>query len=458
MSTVTEPAREIPVIADVDVCVVGGGPGGLPAAIAAARGGARTLLVEMNGYLGGMATAGLVGPILGHSIAPKREPLVGGLVREFCERMHAIGEAEAWDDAVGRWGIGFNAEGFKIVADRMVGEAGVEPLFHAFFVDAVVEDGRLTYAIVESKSGRQAIRAKVFVDGTGDADVAHRAGAECTLGRPADGLPMAMGSMYHLGGLENTTEEQRKAMSEALAKAQRDGLNLYGAHIGNPGSILHRGFHSVNHTRFGGDCTDVRVLTRAELATRADTWRVLEILRAAPGGEGLFIAQTPAHVGLRESRQVVGEARLTGRDIVEATKPEDSIARCNYWIDIHCPRGLTEHGTVHLCKQDCPNTDCYMLKEHLDEIPTELHPPEGDWFGIPYRSLVPKMVDGLLVSGRCISADHQAMSATRVMAPCMAIGEAAGTAAALAASEGVAPRNVDANALRAKLAAAGALV
>ena len=459
MATIVQPQREIPVIADVDVCVIGGGPGGLPAAIASARRGAGTLLVERQGFLGGMATAGLIGPILGHVASRSNTPVLGGLPKELCERMAEIGQAWEWERSLQFWGVPFNAEGFKIVADRMVQEAGVNVLLHAFFVDSVVEAGRLTHAIIESKSGRQAVRAKVFVDATGDADVAFRAGAECTKGRPADGKGMAMGSMFRLGGLETLTDDVRNACVEKMREAIRSGeLNLYGVGLGHLGSTIRDDELTANITRFAGDPTDVGDLTQGELSTRDLTWKVMDLWRSVPGAEGLYLIATPPHVGVRESRQVVGEHRITGADVVEARKYEDSIARCGYWIDIHCPRGLVSAGDVHLCSLKCSQKDCYMLTEYPDQLPDELYPPDGEWFDIPYRALVPQKLDGLLVSGRCISADYQAMAAMRVMGPCMAIGEAAGAAAAMVAQVDSEPRNADVNALRTSLTEAGALV
>ena len=459
MPTITQPQRDIPVIADVDVCVIGGGPGGLPAAIAAARGGASTLIVEMQGFLGGMATAGFIGPILGHTASKSQIPVIGGIPKELCERMADIGEAWEWERAVQAWGVPFNAEGYKIIADRMVQEAGVQLMFHTFFADSVVGNGRMTHALVESKSGRQAIKAKVFIDATGDADVAVRAGAECTYGRPADGKPMAMGSMFRIGGLDTLTDEAKQECVARMREGIRKGdLNLYGAGMGGHGSTIREGEATANITRFGGDPANVQDLTKGELFTRALTWQVVDLWRSVPGAEGLYLIATPAHVGLRESRQLVGIARITGDDVIQARKVENSIARCGYWIDIHCPRGLVSGGEVHLCGKDCKQRDCTMIQEHQDELPGEMFPPEGEWFDIPYRTLVPKTLDGLLVSGRCISADYQAMAAMRVMAPCMAIGEAAGTAAAMATKAGVQPRGVDVAALREKLAGGGALV
>jgi hypothetical protein len=259
--------------------------------------------------------------------------------------------------------------------------------------------------------------------------------------------------------MDTLAEGVKKACLERMREAIRAGdLNLYGTHMGGHGSTVRPGEASVNITRFGGDCTDVEDLTKGELLTRDLTWRVMELWRSVPGAEGLYLIATPTHVGLRESRQVVGGYWLTGPDVVEARKFDDAVARCGYWIDIHCPRGLVEGGDVHLCSIHCKKTDCYMLTDHADQLPDEMYPPEGDWFEIPYRSLVPREMDGLVISGRCISGDHQAMGAYRVMGPCMAIGQAAGTAAAMAALDNSQPRNVDVSALRDRLTADGAML
>jgi hypothetical protein len=459
VATVIQPQREIPVIADVDVCVIGGGPGGLPAAIAAARQGASTLLIEMQGFLGGMATSGQVGPILAITGSRSTNPTVAGLLVELCDRLAAIGQGKPYEDCLKARCAPFGVEGFKVIADRLVAEAGVRPLLHAFFVDSLVEDGCMTHAIVESKSGRQAIKAKVFVDGTGDADVAFRAGAKCTKGRSADGLPMAMGSEFILGGTEALTQEIRQALiDKTRAAAEAGEVNVYGIGLGGHGATMDPGHASINCTRFGGDCSDVDDLTQGEITTRETTWKLLDLWRGVPGAEGLHLVATPAHVGIRESRQLVGLHRITGQDVIDGRKHENSIARCSYWIDIHCPRGLGVPAGVHLCSRKCTKADCYMLTDYAEQLPDELYPPDGDWFDIPYRTLVPETVDGLLVSGRCISADYQAMGAMRVIGPCMAIGEAAGIAAAMAAKARLQPRDVDVEVLRKTLTDVGALV
>lgn len=453
MRTIVEPAREIPVVREVDVCVIGGGPGGLPAAWQAARHGASVLLIEHFGFLGGMATAGLVGPILGLKEVGSDRPTAEGMTREFADLMYSMGAGRPWDEHVKSGAITFEAEVYKYAAEKMCADLGVEVLLHTSAAASVVEDGRLTAVVIENKSGRQAIAAKCFIDATGDADVAFRAGAECTKGRPGDGLMMAMGSMFHVGGVGQLTPEQHKLAGEMLTKARQEGLiKQYHSGMGGRGSTQHPEWLSVNATRFPGDATDAEVLTEAEIYTRDMIHRIVNFWREnIPGMENAYLAVSPSLVGLRETRQLVGEQRVTGADVVAGTKREDAVARCSYWIDIHCPRGEAMPG-VHLCKKDCPHEDCYYVSNYQDALPDELHPP--DYFDIPYGALLPTVIDNLLVSGRCISADYQAMSAARVMAPCMAIGEACGVAAAMAADGMVAPRKLDVQQLRAKLQAA----
>jgi hypothetical protein len=414
----------------------------------------------MQGFLGGMATAGLIGPILGHKASRGGEAVIGGIPKEICVRMADLGEAVPWEKAMEDWGIAFNPEGMKIVADRMVTEAEIRTLYHAFLSGVITDDNGITHAIVETKSGPLAIEADVFVDGTGDGDLGFHAGAEFTKGRPADGKPMAMGSIFHVGGVDTLTDDARKAAVERMRELQSQGANFYGVGLGNHGSTIREGFLSLNATRLAGDASDVYDLTEGEFQTRDLAWKALEAWRSAPGAEGLYLAATPAHVGTRESRQLVGQYVMTGEDITTGRRFDDGVARASYWIDIHCPRGFTEAGQVHLCTKGCKKRDCYMITEYADQLPDpdRLYPPEGSWCDVPLRSLIPQSLGGLIVSGRCISADYQAMSATRVMATCMAIGEAAGTAAGMAAVGGVEPRDLDAADLRAALTKAGALV
>jgi hypothetical protein len=461
MKTIREPSRQVPIIGDFDVAVVGGGPGGWPAAIAAARLGARVLLVERYGFLGGLATAGFIGPILGHKVyGTEAEPAIGGIAEELCRRMADLGGAVPWEESLKQWGVPFDVETMKYVLDRMVEEAGITLRLHTLNVDAVVTASRIDAAILESKSGREAVAARAFVDATGDADLAFRAGAALTKGRSADGAMQSMGSMFRIGGVGEMSQEDRKLGQEHLSEAIESGrLYMYNPGTGHQGSTLRDDELTPNVTRAAGDPTDADSLTAAELKVRRETWDIVRFYRdRVPGLQNAYLIATPTQVGPRESRQVVGESRITGDDVRAGAKSDDSIARCAYWIDIHCPLGRVVNRT-HLCSIQCPNDPpCIMFESFKADLPDELYPPGGDYFSIPYGCLLAKGMDNLLVSGRCISADHQAMAATRVMGTCMAIGQAAGTAAAMFADQGVPARELAVAALRKTLTDSGHLV
>ena len=399
MAIVNEPARTLPVYAEVDVVVCGGGPGGLPAAIAAARHGARTLLIERYGFLGGLATAGLVAPILGQHAHNSAQPIVEGLLKELAERMHALGGAPTWEEALTKWGINFDAEAFKRAADMMVQEAGVQLLLHTLVTDVILENDRIAAVVIENKSGRQAIQAKIVIDATGDADVAARAGAAFTQGRSFDQRVESMGSFIHLGGLPALTEEERKAATEKVRLAMAEGT----LHFYNPGFLgsndVHPDHSSANMTRFAGDPTSGDDMTQAELAVRHDVWKLVEFLRQeVPGFEKCYLQATSPQVGPRESRQVLGDYVLTGEDVHAGRKFEDAVARGSWWVDIHCPMGHTY--PVHLCIVECPRQGaCAYWSAQRGRMwsKADLYPPEGDWYEIPYRCLVPQKVENLLV-------------------------------------------------------------
>lgn len=461
MKTLTEPSRELPIVAEADVIVAGGGPGGLPAAIAAARHGARVLLVERYGFLGGLATAGLIAPFLGHIASRSHTPIVEGLLKEMAERMHALGGAPTWEEACQEWGIRFDAEALKRVADDMVQGAGVELLLHTLVTDATVEEGRISGLVIESKSGRQAVTGKVVIDATGDADVAYRAGAPTRQGRDYDGRVESMGSFMHLGGVSGLTQAQIASARERVREAMERGLFHFYSNGFSGTNDMHPDHFSPNMTRWPGDSTNVRDLTEAEVGIRREAWALVTFLREhAPGFEGCYLQLTSPQVGPRESRQVIGDYVLTGEDVHHGRKFADAVARGSWWIDIHCPLGHTY--PVHLCIIECPRGETcpFWAAEHDKTMRkrADLYPPEDDWYDIPYRCLTPQGIDNLLVSGRCISATHQGMAGARVMGTCVAIGQAAGTAAALAVQEGVRPRDLDVDTIRRVLQADGALV
>lgn len=471
MSTTTLPEREIPIVGEYDVVVAGGGPGGIPAAVAAARAGAKTLLIERYGYLGGMATAGLITVILGTRASGTDEPMIGGIAAQLCREMASLGGAPDYDEAVRRGGIAFDPEAFKLVADALVLGSNIDLRLHSWAVDTIVEDGMIAALVLESKSGRQAVTGKVFVDATGDADLVWRSGASFTHGREFDGAVQAMGSMFRFGGVDEERLPAGEAREEIMERA-RQAVNVGEITAYNPswgGRVAGKiaGEHMANATRFAGDPCSVEDLTRGEVQLRRDTWQLIDWWRAnVPGLENAYLIQTPPHIGLRESRQMVGLEIVTGRDVVDARTRDDAVARCPYWIDIHCPLGRAKNAT-HLCYKKCPNDPpCAMYQERYEDLPGNaddehregLHPREGLWFDIPWGSLVSADIPNLLTAGRCISCDHQAMAALRVMGTCMAIGEAAGEGAAMAADcacEGDATR-VDVAALQQRLRANGA--
>ena len=460
MKIVIEPRREIPVVAEADVIVAGGGPGGIPAAIAAARHGASVLLIERYGFLGGLATGGLVAPILGHTASRSHTPIVTGILKELTERMNILGGAPTWKEACQEWGIRFNAEALKRVADEMVEEAGADLLLHTLVTDAMVKDGQIEALIVESKSGRQAVLGKVIVDATGDADVAYRAGAPIAQGREFDGRVESMGSFIHIGGIEGVTDEQKADAKDRLQKEMDKAKFRFYNNGFTSTNTMHGDHFSPNMTRWPGDSTKVCDLTEAEVGVREQIWKFWAFLKEQPGFESSYIRLTSPQVGPRESRQVMGDYVLTGDDVQQGRKFDDAVARGSWWIDIHCPLGHTY--PVHLCMTECPRQDkcSFWAAEHASSMraKVDLYPPDDDWYDIPYRCLTAKAVDNLLVAGRCISATHQGMAGARVMGTCMAIGQAAGTAAALAVRAGVRPRDVDLEDLVRVLKADGAIV
>lgn len=407
-----------------DVLVCGGGPGGICAAVSAARNGADTLLVERYGYLGGMATAGLVFPFMTRFAGGKQ--IIDGVFQEIIERLDAKGGYGGPDRSAM-----FDAETFKIVADEICLESGVRLLLHTMVVEAEVVDDRIASATLHNKSGTATVQASMFVDGTGDADLAYIAGAPCEKGRASDGLAQPMTLNFRVAGVDKSRMPEREEITARYLEARAAGR------IDCPRNDV-LWFHTMrddeihfNTTRIiNSDATNAEDLTRAEIDSRRQVaqyvrWFVSDI----PGFESAHLQMTAAQIGVRESRRVVGEYMLTAEDLLSARKFDDCIARGSYPVDIHDPDG---GGTV--------------LK----------HLQPGESYDIPYRCLVPKDVDNLLIAGRPISSTHEAHSAIRVMPIAAAIGEAAGTAAAMCVKNNTIPRKLAVEELRRTLLAQGA--
>jgi len=434
MKTITEERREIPVSKEVDVVVAGGGPAGIGAALAAARTGAKTILVEQFGCLGGVATTGLHTHICTMKDAGGKNFIVGGIARELSDRLVGMDVATLGSN------VDFELEAMKRELDAMMLESGVELLYYTFVSDAVVSNDRITGIILENKSGRSAILARMVVDCTGDADVAARAGAPFEKGRGSDGAMQPVTLMFRIGGVDwRKIREYRRddpKLKEMCRKAIEAGdmepfqTNLMGfwfCHV-RPDQV------GVNFTNIRGiDSTNTDDLTSATIEGRKQAKVLMEVLRKyVPGFGNGYMIDTGAVIGIRESRRIIGEYVMNVDDIMNVRKFPDGIAKGSFFVDIHHPTDTGLHE------------------------PRYLEP--GTHYDIPYGCIVPKKIDSLLVAGRCISVTHEALGSTRVMFQCMALGEAAGTAAALCISQNVAPRDLDVGLLRGKLAARGAII
>ena len=442
-----------------DVVVAGGGVAGVAAAVSAARLGVNTLLVERYGFLGGLSTAGLVNPFMSSSTS-KGEPLVAGFYRDICDRMTSLG---------GMRGRAFDPETMKYVAQEMVLEAGAHLLLHTWVTGARVVGNTLAGIEVLTKSGTVDIDARIIIDATGDGDIAAMAGAPFEMGDPENGLTQAMTLMFTVGGVDirkalvyamNNPEEMRfpKPRSEAeiehlleqavgiagfynqVEEARKKGefplpqdLVFFIA-MPTPNAVV------VNTTHIGGlDGTKSEDLTLGEIEGRRQAMALMRFFRKyVPGFESAYIIQTAAQIGVRETRRIMGEYVFCAEDVVSGRKFPDPVLRSAYPVDIHCSKGK---GYAR-----------------ADDGKQPLAPPSGDWYEVPYRSLVPLKIDNLLIAGRCLSSTHEGQAAVRIMPNCMALGQAAGVAAALCVNEGVVPRHLEYSHLREYLLEQGALV
>lgn len=468
-----EPAKELLELAHADVVVIGGGPGGITAAVAAARAGQKTILIERYGVLGGLMTTGLMGPLFGFAPPVQTKEnlpehlIVGGIPLELIRKLQAKGGAPQ-DDAVQWNAISIEPEICKFVCDEICLEAGVTLILHAWASGVLMEENRIQAVIVESKSGRQVVTGKLFVDATGDADVASFAGAPFRKGRDADGAMTAMGTRFRIANVKERDEAELHREQALVSQAIADGkIHSYcNEWTNSTGASLREGIVCPDVTRMMGDGTNVLDLTAAEIKFRRDTWEMVEFARKTlPAYREAYLLDTPFRCGVRETRQIDGLAQLSDQDVLDAKKKPDGIARGCWWVDIHCPLGqITPWGNhSSICAESCrveefTGRTCIMKTSCRNQLAPAPYLHADEWYDIPYGCIVPKKVDNLLVSGRCISATHIAMSSIRVIGTCLAIGQACGEAAAMAIEQALPPRSLDVQLLRRRLAAAGALV
>lgn len=427
------------IVMEYDVLVAGGGLAGCFAAWAAARRGAKVVLVERYGCLGGNATVGGVSPMMAYETGGER--LVTGLFDDFLARLTEFCGAPATR--------AFDPEAMKLVLAEMLLEAGVALRLHSWICRSEVNRGQINLVGALSKGGIEDYHAQIYVDATGDADLAALSGVPFEVGRLEDGLTQAMTLMFRIANVDtesvlaycNRCPEHFRfieagpilsiaGFSDLIEQARKQGYDVPQDYIfftgtPNPGEL------AVNTTRIlDPRPLSAEGLTLAQVNGQRQAYQILKLLKAqVPGFENAYLSYTAPQVGVRDSRRILGEYLVSAEDILGARKFEDAIARGCYPIDIHSPKDASG-------------------------VYRRLQP--GESYDVPYRSLLPLKVDNLLVAGRCLSATFEAQAALRIMPTVAALGEAAGTAAALCAREGSSPKKLDPEQLRGALREQGA--
>lgn len=406
--------KQVPAVGKYDLVVAGGGPSGIISALAGAKMGLKTALVERFGFLGGTATGGYVLPISGFYF--KGRQVVGGLPFEFVKRMEARGGARF---EMPRGNVSFSPEIYKLVAEEMLTEAGVELYTNSCLTDCVCEDGRIQAVIFENKNGAEALDAEVFIDATGDGDLARSAGAEMLpLGEGECPQPLSM--CFLIGGVDTDTDLLRdfihhdgkvkrscnpllhERLMEELACAEFSQFGGPWFNVTLCGDVL-----AVNVTRTGANAQNNRELRDAERTLRRDMFAITDFWRRnySEFADSYIIASAP-FVGIRETSHIKGRYVMTGEDLLSGGRFPDTVALCAHPVDIHSAKDGTQR---------------------LKGLPAAA--------GVPYRAMISPDVKNLLCPSRCISAEKVAYASLRVQATLMALGQAAGIAAGLYCEE-----------------------
>lgn len=448
--------QELPVYRSVDVVVVGAGPAGIGAAVAAARNGAKTLVFEAHGCIGGMGTSGMVSPFMTSYDAPCENMIIRGVFEELVNRMVEIGGAVDPKDVrneqpyASYFHIGhnnvtpFDPHAFKLIGMRMLREAGAELLLQTQFVNVIKDGDRITGVVINNKDGLSVIEAKIVIDCSGDADVAARAGVNYIMGNEEDGNLQPASMFMRIGNADmekvnaNMAEHSDEIrpffgpFSWIIKEFPEDWDNFPRAEICIFANVT-PGEFSINCSRILDiDATKAEHVTRATMIGQEQCQHIFQFMKKhAPGFENAQLIATADAIGIRETRHIEGEYKLTGDEVAACKVHEDAIACMATNMDTH--------------NKDNPGGSFFI-------------PKNGPFFTVPYLCLVPKGVSNLLVAGRAISADAIAGSAIRMMPSCMAFGQAAGTAAAMCAAQNIAPKDVDVQKLRQTLVEQGQFV
>ncbi|MDA9544516.1 membrane protein [Bradyrhizobium sp. CCBAU 45321] len=442
-TTIDEPARKVPLYGEYEVVVLGGGPAGIVAAAAAARAGRKTLLIERYGFLGGMGTAAGVTNFCGlhGNVHGEHRRLVQGLASELLARIDRLNGLNAPHLILGKvFAQAYDTAAYKIAADELLASHKVNMLFHALGAGVVMaEERRIDAMLVETKAGRQAVRAEIFIDCSGDGDLAVWAGAPFEIG-DAHGHPLYPSMMLRLNGIDPAKAgEAWRTIPQLMEKASAAGTHTFPRKSAivrpqksgiewrvNFTQVAREDGHAIN----GIEPDD---LTRGEIEGRKQALAAYEFLRSAvPGFEKSYIVDLPPQLGIRETRRIRGGYQLSGEDVLGCASFADSIGVNGWPIEAHVP------GDVVFTFPPIPDSRGYNE--------------------LPYRMLVPEGVDNLLVAGRCASMTHEGQSAARVSGACFAMGEAAGSAAALALSGNRIPREIPIEKLQETLKQQGAFI
>ena len=443
MRTITEPSRQVPVVAETEVMVLGGGPAGIAAATAAARSGAKTMLLERYGFLGGMGTAAMVTNFCGlHAcINGTVQQIVHGVADDILHRLakldglrepHVVTNAEGLKTGA----QAYDNAAYKVATDDLLVSAGVDVRFHTFAVDAITDNGKIEAVLIETKSGRAAISSDMFIDCSGDADLATWAGVPYEKGG-SDGFMAYPTMMFRIADVESDVAmaEGAPQLKALIAEANASGKFKLPRKAGIIRPQTHDSEWRANLTQIsrdgapvdGSDWDDIGY---AEIEGRKQAIEYFRFLKEmVPGFANAYMLELAPQIGIRETRRIIGSYQLTGEDVLECRDFDDSIG-CSGW-----PR------ETHV----------------LGDVEWKFLAGRG-YHQIPFSTTLPTGIENLLVAGRCASTTQEGQAALRVSGPCFAMGQAAGTAAAMARKAGVAPAKLDVPTLQQQLSVDGVFI